>query len=179
MAPNGGVPAWTVNVLPTFTGPIIVGVGADAINANVTAAVGSLVFVCEVYPLRAPVTFTVICLPTMLVPVSGNIYVANVAPGITTSSAYQAYVSVATGAHATVAAVNVEPSAADPVIVGVDAVVNTPEATSTVSALVFVVGSYVANVPFTSTDITAPRSAAVNTYVANVAPVIIEPLRFH
>jgi hypothetical protein len=59
--------------------------------------------------------------------------------------------------------------------------VNTPAATASVSALVFVVSSYVANVPFTSTDITAPKSAAVNTYVAVVATFVVTPpaVRFH
>jgi len=48
VAPDGAVPAATVNVLPTFTVPEITGVGAVAINGNVTAAVAALVFVCEV-----------------------------------------------------------------------------------------------------------------------------------
>ncbi|CAB4868577.1 unannotated protein [freshwater metagenome] len=48
MAPAGAVPAAAVNVLPNFTVPEIVGVGAAAINGNVTAAVDALVFVCEV-----------------------------------------------------------------------------------------------------------------------------------
>ncbi|CAB4868595.1 unannotated protein [freshwater metagenome] len=50
-------------------------------------------------------------------------------------------------------------------------------------SLVFVVVSYVAAAPVTATDITAPRSAPVNTYVAVVAPeifVVTSPaVRFH
>jgi hypothetical protein len=82
-------------------------------------------------------------------------YVVPVAPEITSESANQRYVNVATGAHVPGTAVNVRPDCADPVIVGVGASVNTPAATASVSALVFAVVSYVANVPVTTTDITA------------------------
>jgi hypothetical protein len=47
VANAGATPGATVNVLPTFTVPEITGVGAVAINGNVTAAVAALVFVSE------------------------------------------------------------------------------------------------------------------------------------
>jgi hypothetical protein len=89
----------------------------------------------------------------LTITVGGN--VTAVAPAITSSSANQRYVNVATGAHVPGTAVNVPFDTADPVIVGVGAVVNTPAATASVASLVFAVVSYVANAPVTTTDITA------------------------
>jgi hypothetical protein len=44
VAPAGVAPGAAVNLLPTLTVPVIVGVGAVAINGYVTAAVATLVF---------------------------------------------------------------------------------------------------------------------------------------
>jgi len=87
-------------------------------------------------------------------------------------------VNVAAGLHVPGVTVNVEPTVAVPLIVGVGAVVNTAPGIAA-AALVFVTGEKPAFVPVTLTVILDPPSAATNTYAVPVAPLIATPLRNH
>ena len=79
------VPGTAVNVCPTRTVPVIVGVGA-VVNAATTAVVAADKLVAEAYPDFTPVTVTLMNLPRSVV---FNSYSAVVAPEIA------AYVPVA------------------------------------------------------------------------------------